>query len=852
MKKLLKTGLGKSRGPRPASRRRPLRLAVERLEERTVPALVFSPLLGEESFLKDNGAREGGNPVFFIFSGNSWGGSADSPKAQKILNAAKKLLDSPYLSGVEQYDSFGGAHFGGAIFTSKALQGGFSEGNFDDVVHDAFENRGLPEPDDFQDPAPSPIYVVVTDPGIRNKPDDNGVTAVGYNMRGFGDPLDLDWANEIWANGDSPDSFSHTFSHELAETMTDVDSGGYEVLPGPNWTGSTDNADQIGDYEGSNYAYRMNNGVLAQPYWSSDDHGWLGPDGNGPTPFTQKLVVTIDSYKQSSSYTLTINGDQGGANQSDSLSISTNSNGNLVVNLNGEPQLLDIKRRFQGQTFGTLKLAAVNINLGGGANSIDVSAPLTIPIVINVDHGSTLKVSGLAAGDTLQINCPNDFFTPAPVIDIGSLGIQSNILGTINLSGQNLTVTVDDSNNSADAHKAILTGNVDGSTSLGWVGLGSISFGTTTTSTLHINCGIHDSVEVVNQLSGANRLFLKDPRSVTLGGFGNSNDQGLTIQSFGAQCYVTARKHTNPLILLDTNPLILLAIEPTLQLPMINFLASPNSGVTVDDSSPLANLTVKANGGSVLVVSHFIGDRTLEIDATGLQTTGVTFQNLDDLWGRVSVNGNGHTILYVDDSARAPNPANPTTYVVTAASVSSRRSLPVNFSGLTGLYLWGVRGSTYDIEDTGTQTTHLYPDSSSVVVKGIGGELVVTGRARSGTSSVALGDGTVNKILGPVRLFSDVAGKLDLTVNNGSDDWANPALHNPALPHDVTIDNFGIRGLTPGGVFFYQFDPRELIIKGGSHVSYVVQETGAQTDQIFLDNANAIITGEYPGADSPG
>ena len=131
-----------------------------------------------------------------------------------------------------------------------------------------YESIGLlPEPDELD---PSPIYVVVTDPGVRDNQ-----SAAGFNTRNTGSIFDSDGANEIWSNGDSADSFTKTLSHELAEVFTDNDASGYEVNPGPGWLGSSANAAQIGDYEGGIYAYRTANGVM----WCSRTGPWPTRDG---------------------------------------------------------------------------------------------------------------------------------------------------------------------------------------------------------------------------------------------------------------------------------------------------------------------------------------------------------------------------------------------------------------------------------------------------------------------------------------------------------------------------------------------------------------------------------------------
>src|SRR5262249_27081337 len=141
------------------------------------------------------------------------------------------------------------------------------------------------------------IYVVITDPNYSNT---NG----GWNQpstyayRNAHGKTVVDTMHEVWVgtglNGGkvSQDPFTSTFSHEIAETISDpggLQGSGIWIKPPPNLPASLVNAklDQIGDYEPeptgqSHYAYRLN-GYQVQPYWSAQDGAFNVPDGNAQT-----------------------------------------------------------------------------------------------------------------------------------------------------------------------------------------------------------------------------------------------------------------------------------------------------------------------------------------------------------------------------------------------------------------------------------------------------------------------------------------------------------------------------------------------------------------------------------------
>ena len=97
-------------------------------------------------------------------------------------------------------------------------------------------------------------------------------------------------------------------------------AGGISVAPNALWKNPKQD-NQICDYEGDLISYRLNNGVLVQPYWSQSnewitpagapaDNAWLIPDGNRQTFFVDPTTNTLDIY-----------GDQLGPNWNDTITI---------------------------------------------------------------------------------------------------------------------------------------------------------------------------------------------------------------------------------------------------------------------------------------------------------------------------------------------------------------------------------------------------------------------------------------------------------------------------------------------------------------------------------------------------
>ena len=286
----------KRRGNERRSSERRLRLSFERLEDRAMLTIVFTPFFGPETQIQNYNAVLPNPAVYLIFWGSYWR-QADGPaKTNQLIDAAQKLIDSPFLQATAQYGDGGFATYGYSLTPNIAAEpepfNGFSNIDLYAIDYVLAQTGQLPNGDESG--GNTPIFVIITPPGIMS--DEVGV---GFNTNLHYPEVDSVDYPTVWCSsgdlfGNAPpdgsvdvDSFSKILSHELAECMTDLGGGGFEVSPGPNWTGPTANQNQIGDYEPNNYQFREPDGAMVQPVWSRDDSTFIVTDGN-----TQNFILT--------------------------------------------------------------------------------------------------------------------------------------------------------------------------------------------------------------------------------------------------------------------------------------------------------------------------------------------------------------------------------------------------------------------------------------------------------------------------------------------------------------------------------------------------------------------------------
>jgi hypothetical protein len=395
---------------RPNSRKRRTRmLELECLENRIVPTIVYKPVFGPETTSQDGSEHMQQPQVYLVFWGGYWV-SDGAGQVQSVINAASNVVTSTFPLITDQYGADGsGMSIAGVVFDSSTpTNGSFGGGDINDVVQNQIDNNALPESDAFNGNDHSKMYVVITPPNFLS----NSPSAVGFNQVksdtdvGFG--IDVDDIGECWVwSGSDPhnfvnlDQFSLTFSHEVAEIMSDLDGEGYEVNPpafAPPGEGN-----QIGDYEGNSYAFHLSNGVDVQPVWSRSDNAWAVDDGttqnfylDGSAGWT--FNPSDQSFHFDQEYALTLQGDQNGSPADDTVTIdqvaSGPQKGGVQVTQNGETVSFD-----PGQ------ISHITVNMKDGNDTINVESVVSgVPVTINLGSGHDVVNISPSAGnlDTIQ------------------------------------------------------------------------------------------------------------------------------------------------------------------------------------------------------------------------------------------------------------------------------------------------------------------------------------------------------------------------------------------------------------------------------------------------------------------
>jgi hypothetical protein len=339
-----------------------VRLAVEGLEERAVPAIMFIPQQHLETVAQNNGASLSSYTVEIVY----WGpGSYWTPdKMSQYTSAASQLLASGYLDGVTQYGSDGRAYLSSATVQDNLnpLPGTLNQDEVEDQM-DLLNQQG----NSLQTGRPT-IYVFAT-PDFWSH--NFGPNAVGENWIGNGVPI-------IW-NGftDTVDHFTSILGHELVESLSSPDGNGFEVYPG---NGDTSVKGQIADWEPNSYQFRMANGVEVQPYWSQQDQAFLISDGVWQQQFWITPIYSNGTY--TGMYDVTILGDQPGLGVNDVYDLSTtvvNGKTDLSVSANFETVLFDpgtVRNIFIGAGAGDNVLSIEGLPFGtvgvGGSGNLKV------------------------------------------------------------------------------------------------------------------------------------------------------------------------------------------------------------------------------------------------------------------------------------------------------------------------------------------------------------------------------------------------------------------------------------------------------------------------------------------------
>jgi hypothetical protein len=418
---------GKAR-PKRAARRVSQALFVEALEDRTVPTVVFAPKFGTETPVKDGGQRINSPNVYVVLWGSYWGNLA-SANTQTVFAATSAVVSGHYLDGLSQYGVTTNAHYKDHIVDTSDPKSGFTETTLFNEIETLITNNQLPDPNQ----TPNMIVDMVTAPTIKSAKG----SAAGYNdavyMSDGSFRYGLIWNGTSFGNLSLRDSCSLVFSHELAESMTSPGGNGLNFNKGPNWTlrSGESSPNQIGDFEGNQYSYRLPTEVLVQPYWSAGKNtpypaGWLVTDGN-----TQTLNVspnwTGNNFKN---YDLTVNGNN--------LTISSDAFG-LTLALDNQSFELDSDYvLLNSDKSPHLQLGTLTANMSAGVVHIN-GAPAMTGITVTGRAGTEVDIADTAASVSVD---------GAGTVNVGRSGSLRKINAGINIVGRSRTnLTIDDANN---------------------------------------------------------------------------------------------------------------------------------------------------------------------------------------------------------------------------------------------------------------------------------------------------------------------------------------------------------------------------------------------------------------------
>ncbi|MGA2498308.1 MAG: right-handed parallel beta-helix repeat-containing protein [Tepidisphaeraceae bacterium] len=413
----------------------------EMLEERRLLSVVIAPQFGIEPVTHGNGASLSSPPVYLIFWGSYW--NTHLTGAVALVDGAASILSSPFLNMLVQYGSDGQASLGNPSHAydnpsvgpkdADPVNNNFGSPQIDSVVQNEINLGALPSPNAGPHTG---LYVVVTPPNINS----NSASAAGFNFQSNGGIPEI-WAgtspNSASDNNPNVNTFTLILSHEIAESMSSLGLGGFEVGPGPTFPpafGGSGN--QIGDYEPNFYSFTEPNGALVQPLWSRQFDGTnnviIADNGT-----SQNFNLTPNwVYNNSNStwgfqqtFSLTVNGDQL-SSPNDIITLGKTAAGGVSVTLNGETT-----------TFAPGQISSVTINSGGGQDLIFVhdtvvttqinsNSPLNGPddTVIIGDGGNTqgitapLSITNTSGYDSIDISDSTDTVGRTVTVGAGPTG----------------------------------------------------------------------------------------------------------------------------------------------------------------------------------------------------------------------------------------------------------------------------------------------------------------------------------------------------------------------------------------------------------------------------------------------
>jgi hypothetical protein len=760
--------------------RRQRRFLVESLEDRTLLTILFTPQNGAETANDGGGARLGtvpwGMPLYTIYWGSWWTNTSDGQTLQTQIQSSLNSIfyNSAILSGLHQYGVTypAGVNGSGTVEVNNTSDptDGFSRDWLLNTINYAIDNQGLPDSDGYSNEG---LYVVFTPPNIHCW--NSGLTGDHSNESGW-DPFPFDYDTRHWAwVGDfgGLNGVTSVLTHEVIEAMTDPNGDAIQVLPrnSSSWN-------EVCDNEAQNYSAFVN-GYQVQSFWSQSDGNYAVYDGNSQT-------VTDGAGD------LIVNGDQLGANYNDTISVDQNSEGGVLVNLNG-----------QFFSFPSGEINQITLNPGGGNDTINIlNTSSGVPVTINeaggndsvyispsdqfLDHiQGNVTVNGGWGYDSLTIDDQNEdnsflesyTLTPSSFARPGSALISYSGMNVVTVNGSRYTPATYTISGTESAFTTNVNVDSNASTNAVYVQ------GTGTSSTLNVTSASSDTVNVQNTGSwGLLNITSNGHSTVNLGD--NGNVQGIygTVNIENPPSYTALNiddsadpnGHSN--VVLDT-------FTPSGDSPWgsVTGLAPGSINYEYDDTS------------SVSITTGVLAD-TINVHATGVTT------NLSSGSGDYTVNvGNGGSVQNILGTLNIENPPSFTTLTLDDSADSTGRTVWLNtftsgsdtpWASITGLapaainyeqndivspvtIKGGLGGNTFNVvalpsqsidlnTGGGNDKVNVQTTSGSLIVNGQGGNNTLVGPNANETWNIT---GTNAGTVGGVS-FSNVQ---NLTGGTGND-----------------------------------------------------------------------------------
>lgn len=242
-----------------------------------VPALVFADSgYPGGSATSHQGPVASGVPIQLIFWGTFWESSEGAARYAMVVDRMRRVIESPYFSGLAQYGINPPSYRGAFIVTEPEAPATFDDRMEPvlDTIDKLVDDDKLPDPDDELI-----VYLVFMPKAFSPPSSANGAHTADYDY----DFPDLDthiyWAGwvryfdpSLMGADQDPESTSRTGSHELVETLTDPEQNGWYIGSSPSTGELADGATS-----GSVRQTAFVNGARVSSYWSNFHNATIIP-----------------------------------------------------------------------------------------------------------------------------------------------------------------------------------------------------------------------------------------------------------------------------------------------------------------------------------------------------------------------------------------------------------------------------------------------------------------------------------------------------------------------------------------------------------------------------------------------